>query len=147
MFATDIEGLPTTFSAEDVHSLRDVPTIVLAENADDVRTWMEQYRASSAAPDSLRIVLLSSVGAAAVAQSYAAATDRVIGLLVGVRDAIIYKRITGLEGGPEAAARSDERWQSLQLGLFGSAIVIMVGMVLNTLRGAGRRSQSRRRVR
>jgi hypothetical protein len=90
------------------------------------------------------MVMLTSAGASAIAESYAAGRGTsIVGMLVGMRDAAIYRRIHGLEGSAEAARVADQRWQSLQLGLLLAAFVLLFGMIMNTLRSLLRRRGAR----
>lgn len=142
VFQTDFEGQATNLTDEALTGLRAAPTFVLADSADDVRNWSEQFRAAGA-DHAHPIVMFSSAGASAIAQSYVASNDQIVSLLVGVRDAAIYSRLNALEGDAQASRRAEQRWQSLQLGLFITSFVILFGMVLNTMRGIVRRRTTR----
>lgn len=153
LFITDIDGKATNLGADVVEQLRTNPALVLAEGADDVREWAEQYRvtgvtapasADPAQAEPLRLTLFTSAAASAIAESYAASsTGRITSVLVGVRDAAIYQRLNGLEGSADVARSADERWQSLQLGLLLASFIMLFGMILNAMRGLLRRRGAR----
>jgi hypothetical protein len=153
LFLTDLDGQTTNIGPEVVEQLRTSPALVLAEGADDVREWAEQYRVTgvnapaSAAPaqaGQLRLALFTAASASAIAESYAVSSaGRITSVLVGVRDAAIYRRLNGLEGSAEVARSADERWQSLQLGLLLASFIMLFGMILNAMRGLLRRRGAR----
>lgn len=96
-------------------------------------------RAQTLTTASLPIVLLSSVSASAVAETYArSAPDRITGPLVGLRDAIIYQ-----DARPQTAtanaATMNARWQSVNVGALMASVVILFGMALNLIRSLRRR--------
>ncbi len=91
--------------------------------------------------DPLKIVLLSSASASAVAQTYVsgAADHRIIGPLVGLRDALIYQAARNPVADDKVNVRSAQRWQSIGLGTLLAALLILIGTVYYALRGFQRR--------
>lgn len=144
VFSTDIEGKPTGLTEANLSSLKTSPAFVLTESAEDVRNWVEQYQ-STPPNKPLPIVLLSSAGASAAAQAYAqnqnTASKRLIGPLVGLRDAMIYQAVRQ----PQSAnvqKLTMQRWQGIGLGATLAAIVIILGAAVNMIRSL--RSPQRR---
>jgi hypothetical protein len=142
VFTTDIEGKPTGLTEASLSGLKSNPAFVLTESAEDVRNWVEQYQ--SALPNKpLPIVLLSSAGASAAAQAYAqnTADKRIVGPLVGLRDAMVYQAVRQ----PQSASAQNltlQRWQSVGLGAMLAATVIILGAAANMIRSL--RSPQRR---
>jgi hypothetical protein len=141
LFSTDIEGKP--LALDNVASLKDGPAFVIAENADDVRNWVEQYQAPQGERP-LAIVLLTSAGASAVAETYvrsASETDQhLVGPLVGFRDTMIYQAVRQSPS-PSAQKLAAQRWQSIGLSALLASLVIVVGMVINLIRSLQRRGR------
>ncbi|GEM_PF-1211468 len=142
VFTTDIEGKPTGLTEANLSGLKSNPAFVLTESAEDVRNWVEQYQ--SAPPNKpLPIVLLSSAGASAAAQAYAqnTADKRIVGPLIGLRDAMVYQAVRQ----PQPASVQNltlQRWQSVGLGAMLAATVIILGAAANMIRSL--RSPQRR---
>jgi hypothetical protein len=142
VFATDIEGKPTGLTEANLSGLKSNPAFVLTESAEDVRNWVEQYQ--SAPPNKpLPIVLLSSAGASAAAQAYAQNTagQRIVGPLVGLRDALVYQAVRQPQS-TNAQNLMLQRWQSVGLGAMLAATVIILGAAVNMIRSL--RSPQRR---
>jgi hypothetical protein len=139
VFSTDIEGKP--LALDNIASLKTSPAFIIAENADDVRNWAEQYQAPQGEKP-LTIVLLTSAGASAVADAYvrsASETDgHIIGPLVGFRDTMTYQAV---RQSPSSSAQklAAQRWQSIGLSALLAGVVIVVGMAVNLIRSLQRR--------
>jgi hypothetical protein len=138
IFQNDIAGRPSHLTDVSVVSLRQNPAFILAESPEDVRAWIEQYQAAPPLPP-LKIVLLSSASASAVSQAYASsAATRVVGPLVGLRDAMIYQAqrqpLTD-----KAQSLSLQRWNSMALATLLAALIILLGAALNVIRNLRRR--------
>jgi hypothetical protein len=114
---------------QSIISLRSSPAFVLTEAPEDVRNWVEQYR-SIPPQNPFPIVLLSSASASATAQAYARSdtSNRIPGVMVGLRDALTYQTIR--QPMPAGAAGIS--------ALLASA-VIALGAVLNLIRALTRR--------
>lgn len=144
-FTRDLEGQLSGLNlATDVPALRNAPVIVLAETADDVRNWAEQYRAPadvSAVP--ARIVLATSAAANATARTYSIALPQtILGPLVGVRDATLYEILRQPNATSTATDRVLQRWQSIGLGALIAAFLLLFGAVVGLL-GSFRRREAR----
>jgi hypothetical protein len=139
VFATDLQGKPTGLTDADLASLASNPAFVLTESAEDVRNWIEQYQVRSG--QALPIVLLSSAGASAVAETYArSAPDKhIIGPLVGLRDSIVYRAVRQPQ--PRIQQLEMQRWQSVGLGLLLASVVILLGAAINLIRSLKRRER------
>jgi hypothetical protein len=147
IFDTDIEGKAWSLGDVDLVAtlLRSTPAFVLTETQDDVRNWAEQYR-STVPGETLRLALLSSASAAAAAQSYAnsgAADQRILGPLVGVRDALIYQTERKQFATDKALKLADQRWQSISISALFAAVIILFGAALNMIRSLPRRRRTR----
>jgi hypothetical protein len=141
-FTSDIEGQPSGLNLQtDLFALRSTPVIVLAETPEDVRNWVEQYRAPpdvSAAP--AKIILATSAAADATARTYSKALPQTIfGPLVGVRDATLYQALRQTPLTPNAVDRLLQRWQSIGLGALVAAVLIVVGALFGLLNSFRRR--------
>ncbi len=141
-FLTDIEGQASGLSDTDVKRLQGAPAVVLAETADDVRNWAEQFRA----PASLsgitppKIILAAAAAADATAHTYSASLPAVIiGPLVGLRDATVYRTLRQPPAKAADAKALDQRWQSTGLGALVAGLIIFLGMILNLIRALRRR--------
>ncbi len=88
--ATDINGQPTNLQVTTLNDFRLM--MVIAERAEDVRTWAEQIAPLTASP----LLLVTGFSAAPLAEPYALSG----GLLVGYRDAYTYRAM--LDGGADA---------------------------------------------
>lgn len=142
VFDQDSEGLPTGLAAADIQALRNVPTFLLAGANEDVRAWVEQYQTPPNAPqgESLRMVLMVSAAASTVAQSYAASQpNRILSILVGLRDSYIYAQASGQFSDAAMQQNADRRWQSVAWAALISGVVILFGAVLNMIRDLARR--------
>ncbi len=139
-FKTDIEGVPSGLTNVSITTLQRNPTFILTESQEDVRNWVEQYQA--APPNQVKLVLLSSAAASAVAQTYVStSTDQhIIGPLVGLRDAISYQGVRQPLPAGKAAALLDQRWQSIGLATLLAALIILAGAAFNVIRGLQRRT-------
>jgi hypothetical protein len=139
VFDLDAEGRPAGLDDQAFAYMRDNPALVLAESQDDVRNWAELYRAGSestarAALQPYRVLLFSASGAGPTATAYAQSNPRILGPVVGLRDAVIYQ---ARRGGFESAAAQQvavQRWQSVSLALLAGAVVVALGAVFNLLR-------------
>jgi hypothetical protein len=145
-FTLDLEGQPSGLNLEsDLTALRTAPVIVLAETPEDVRNWAEQYRAPAdvtAAP--ARIVLATSAAADATARTYSAALPQtIVGPLVGLRDATLYQALRQPPTTFTATDRLLQRWQSVGLGAWAAAGLILFGALFGLL-GSLRRREVRR---
>ncbi|MHB8625901.1 MAG: hypothetical protein ACYDBJ_01805 [Aggregatilineales bacterium] len=144
-FTTDLEGQISGLSLSDLAALRNGPVIVLAETPEDVRNWAEQYRApadASAVP--AKIILATSAAADATASTYSAALPQtIIGPLVGLRDATLYEELRQPPTTPTATDRLLQRWQSVGLGAWAAAGLILFGALFGLL-GSFRRREARR---
>jgi hypothetical protein len=145
----DIEGQPAGLDDSVWNSLRVNPVFVLAEGQDDVRNWAEQFRprgeSGQATPGGApRLILLSSVGASAIAQTYAS-TDpaRFGGPLIGLRGATLYAERRDLRASDEDALTAARRWQSTGLALTAAAVAVLFGAALNGIRTLRRRRTRR----
>jgi hypothetical protein len=144
VFATDIEGKPSGLVEQNIISLRSSPAFVLTEAPEDVRNWVEQYR-SIPPQNPFPIVLLSSASASATAQAYARSdtSNRIPGVMVGLRDALTYQTIRQPMPAGAAGDRSRElvaqRWQSVGISALLASAVIALGAVLNLIRALTRR--------
>jgi hypothetical protein len=144
VFATDIEGKPSGLVEQNIISLRSSPAFVLTEAPEDVRNWVEQYR-SIPPQNPFPIVLLSSASASATAQAYARSdtSNRIPGVLVGLRDALTYQTIRQPMPAGAVGDRSRElvaqRWQSVGVSAMLASAVIALGAVLNLIRALTRR--------
>jgi len=161
--AADAQGQPiATFTGDQLTALQTAPVIVLAETSDAVRAWVEQYRPPgdvSAVPPTL--LLATTAAAAITAQTYSAASPtRIVGPLIGLRDAIAYRALhsatnstapvsgvpgnTATIGSPVVATAAvlDQRWQSVSLAALVSAVLIALGALLGGLT----RLRQRRRI-
>ncbi len=148
LFKTDIEGQPSGLSDTDIAVLRRAPAFVLTEGPEDVRNWAEQYRPISPVEptENMHVVLLSSVGASAVAASYVGADPHFVGPLVGLRDAMVYHAVrfpTETAATNADRKRAEQRWQSIGLAGWLAALVILVGAALNMVRDLTRRRRTR----
>ena len=92
------------------------------------------------------MVFLSSVGASAVADTYArTASQRIYGPLVGLRDAMIYgtaRQITTTTNAADTAKAqqtAEQRWQSIGLGTLLASVIILIGAAINLIRSLPRR--------
>jgi hypothetical protein len=147
IFSTDIEGKAWSLGDPDLVAtlLRSTPAFVLVETQDDVRNWAEQYR-STLPGETLRLALLSSASAAAAAQSYAssgASDQRILGPLVGVRDALLYQTERKQFTTEKALKLADQRWQSISVSALVAAVIILFGAALNMIRSLPRRRRTR----
>jgi uncharacterized protein YgiM (DUF1202 family) len=88
--ASDSSGQPTNLQVTTLNDFRLI--VVIAERAEDVRTWAEQIAPLTANP----LLLVTGFSAAPLAEPYALSG----GLLVGYRDAYTYRAM--LDGGDEA---------------------------------------------
>jgi len=143
IFGTDLDGQAVALTDAELLSLRQSPAFVIAETQDNVRDWAEQYRSVSAGVQTLKLVLCSSASAAATAQTYARTADRgpsnIAGVLVGLRDAIIYQTEKQLFPSTAAQTLLNQRWQSVGLSALMAATIILFGIIINGLRSLRRR--------
>jgi hypothetical protein len=132
-FKVDIEGKESGLTDISIASLRKNPAFILTESAEDVRDWVEQYR-SQPPLDPLRIILFSSVSASAVAQTYASSEGgRIVGPLVGLSDAMIYRaQQHPLQGNEQVFAT--QRWNSIALAALLASLIILIGAIIAPLR-------------
>jgi hypothetical protein len=130
-FGTDIEGKPSGLNDAAVESLQRAPVIVLAETADEVRIWAEQYRR----PGIQKMLFAGSVAADAAARTYTASQPAsYIGPLVGLRDATTYRKLRQANGAtPGEIALLDQRWQSTGLGALLAGIFILLGAAFSMI--------------
>ncbi len=152
VFGTDIEGRnllqtegaapdPTKLDALHIGALQTTPAFILTESPDDVRNWVEQYRATG---KPISMVLLSSSAASAVAQTYATgksnADKHIIGPLVGLRDSMVYQ-VARNQLPTANVTRQAQRWQSVGLALLLATVVILLGTAINLMRRMQRRAR------
>jgi hypothetical protein len=91
-------------------------------------------------------VLLSSASAAAAAQSYASngtSDQRILGPLVGVRDAMLYGTERKQFTTDKAQNLADQRWQSMGVSALFAAVIILFGAALNMIRSLAQRRSKR----
>ncbi len=140
VFGTDLQGRASGLTEANLVSLRSNPAFVLTENPEDVRNWVEQYQVPLTDKPQ-PIVLLSSAGASAVADTYArSAPDKhILGPLVGLRDGLIYQG--NRQPFPSAQKIGDQRWQSIALSTLLASVVILLGTAINLIRSLQRRER------
>jgi hypothetical protein len=139
VLSTDIEG--KALALDNIASLKTSPAFIIAENADDVRNWAEQYQAPQG-EKALTMVLVTSAGASAVADAYvrsASETDsHIVGPLAGFRDTMTYQAVRQSPA-PSAQKLAAQRWQSIGLSALLAGVVIVIGMGVNLIRSLQRR--------
>lgn len=149
LFSTDIEGNASGLNDTLIGGLRVYPAFVLAETQDDVRNWAEQFSEPKRDPRftptietfPLRIALLSSVSASAAARAYADG-QRIIGPLIGLRDALLYREASGQYTDAAQLTQDSRRWQSIGLASLLAGLIILVGTAVNLIRSLpGRRKR------
>jgi hypothetical protein len=145
MLNVDIEGRAAGLDDSARDTLRSNPVFLLAESQDDVRNWAEQFRPRGGGGGPSRLILLSSVGASAIAQTYAKADPaRFGGPLVGLRDATLYFERRGLHAGADDSLAAAQRWQSVGLAATAAAVIVLFGAALNGIRSLRRMRRTRR---
>ncbi len=140
VFGTDLQGKASGLGEANLDNLRANPAFVLTENPEDVRNWIEQYQISWVGKPS-PVVLLSSAGASAVAETYAhSAPDKhVLGPLVGLRDSMIYQ--SARQPSAKNQKLAVQRWQSIGLSLLLASVVVLLGAAVNLIRSLQRRER------
>ncbi|MCC7207293.1 MAG: hypothetical protein IT323_08305 [Anaerolineae bacterium] len=151
MLNVDIEGRPAGLDEAAWSTLRGNPVFLLAEGQDDVRNWAEQFRprgdgsaVAAAGGSAPRLIVFASVGASAIAQTYAAADPaRFTGPVIGLRGASLYAERRNLLVGDEDARLAAQRWQSTGLALTAAAVAVLFGAAINGIRTLRRRRTRR----
>jgi hypothetical protein len=144
VFSTDIEGKPSGLVEPNITDLGRRPAFILTETPDDVRNWVEQYR-SAPSQNPFPMILLSSASASATAEAYARSdtSNRIPGIMVGLRDALTYQAVRQAMPAGAAGDRARElvaqRWQSVGVSALLASAVIALGAVLNLIRALTRR--------
>ncbi len=137
IFESDLEGLPSGISPQNIPILRANPIFVLAQSQDDVQTWAEQFHAPSNAPPNapLRMVIAAASAATATLQTYAAAEpQRILGTLIGLRDALIYRDLRAQYADADAQRTAERRWQSVGFTALIAALAILFGAAFGMIR-------------
>jgi len=148
-FITDVEGQPSGLTDTNVSALAKSPVIVLAETPEDVRNWAEQYRALGDA-NPPKIVLAVAAAADATARTYSASLPQtLIGPLIGLRDATVYRAIRQPASTSTTVSASndvkfaDQRWQSTGLGALLAGVIIFLGSMFSLIQAVRRRGVAR----
>lgn len=79
------KGLPTSLEFESLDDMTEL--VLIAENAESVRNWIEQVLSET---EALRLLVATGYAAQPLAQAYADSLDKVVGPIVGIRDAFTY---------------------------------------------------------
>lgn len=137
IFESDLEGLPSGISAQNIPILRANPVFVLAQSQDDVQTWAEQFHAPPNAPPNapLRMVIAAASAATATLQTYAAAQpQRILGTLIGLRDALVYRDLRAQYADADSQRTAERRWQSVGFTALIAALAVLFGAVFGMIR-------------
>jgi hypothetical protein len=137
IFESDLEGLPSGISAQNIPILHANPVFVLAQSQDDVQIWAEQFHAPASAPANtpLRMVIAAASAATAAVQTYAAADpQRILGTLIGLRDALIYRDWRAQYADAESQRTAERRWQSVGFTALIAALAILFGAAFGMIR-------------
>ncbi len=137
IFESDLEGLPSGISAQTMPILRANPVFVLAQSQDDVQTWAEQFHAPASAPSDapLRMVIAAASAATTTLQTYATADpQRILGTLIGLRDALIYRDLRDQYADAESQRTAERRWQSVGFTALSAALAILLGAAFGMIR-------------
>ncbi len=137
IFESDLEGLPSGISAQNIPILRANPVFVLAQSQDDVQIWAEQFQSPASTPANtpLRMVIAAASAATATLQTYAAADpQRILGTLIGLRDALIYRDWRAQYADAESQRTAERRWQSVGFTALIAALAILFGAAFGMIR-------------
>ena len=145
-FSTDIQGqpIPNLVPA----ALAAAPVLILAETSEDVRGWAEQYRppalaTTNAAPQ--KLVFAVAVAADATARAYAKSRpESIVGPLVGLKDATIYRVLRQVAADSPEAAALLQRWQAVGLGALVAGVLILLGAMFSIIGALRRRGAPQR---
>lgn len=114
--------------------------LVVAETTEDLRNWAEQFDV-----DGLPMYALTTTAIEPIASAYVAENGRFNGYLAGYRDTYRYNEIRNTALNPATENDTDfpdpqlAQWHSVALGALASGGMILLGTLLNLLRGIGRR--------
>ncbi len=147
-FSTDIQGqpIPNLVPA----SLASAPVLVLAETSEDVRGWAEQYRPPALATTGTtpqKLVFAVAVAADATAHAYAKSRpESIVGPLVGLKDATIYRVLRQVAADSPEAAALLQRWQSVGLAALVAGVLILLGAMFSIIGALRRRGAPQRGI-
>ena len=124
-FSFDVSGEPTGLAATSLATASVDHLIVLAARPDDARMWIEQASQPTGIP------LIAAVGASAapLLRPYAG-SGQIVGLLVGLNDAVVYWRLNGQQVGRALLSR----YNAQAIGsLVATGLILLGGLVYGIL--------------
>jgi hypothetical protein len=140
-----LQGVPAwsgTAPLQNVSRLTDFSLVmVIADNPDDARAWIEQVQPTLQSGEVPMVMVLSAQAEPLVRPYYEATPRQVAGLVVGMRGGAAYARLTGRGG----LARM--YWDAFSLGLLTAGAILLLGGSLQTLLLWQSRSRGKREAR
>lgn len=140
-----LQGSPAwsgTAPLQNVSRLTDFSLVmVIADNPDDARAWIEQVQPTLQAAEVPMVMVLSAQAEPLVRPYYEATPRQVAGLVVGMRGGAAYARLSGRGG----LARM--YWDTFSLGLLMAGAILLLGSFLQTLLLWQSRSRGKREAR
>jgi hypothetical protein len=144
VFSTDNTGEETGLDFGRLDAEDFALTFVIGESIEDVRNWAEQFDV----PDLLKFTLVTA-STEPLVRAYVDAdgTSAFWGYLAGYRDTYRYNRLRNQRTLPDFEAPDDidipdpdiSQWHSMAVGALVAGLLIILGMVFNTLRNTRRR--------
>ncbi len=126
-----LQGVPAWGSTTPLRSVRRITdfslVMVITDNPDGARAWIEQVQPALQAGNIPLVMVLSAQAEPLVRPYYEATPRQVAGLVVGLRGGAAYARLTGRGGLPRMY------WDAFSLGLLLAGLTLLLGGILQTL--------------
>lgn len=136
IFSTDNRGESTNLDIGTVDASDFAMVVVVSETTEDVRNWAEQFNVEGLPKYALVTAAIEPLAQAYVGPAYG-------GYLAGYRDTYRYNQLRNPQlthkTQNDLPDRTVSQWHSMALGVLVAGLVIILGTIVNLLRGLRRR--------